>query len=160
MVRAEQREHHDIRVDIERTREDLTEKASELTERAAQAARKFKLSYQVEQRPFAMVAISVAAGFVAQRLLFPRRRGPNIVVVSEDELEQAPRRMKRRRMALRDEEPTEEGELEEETRSSFWHSEPMRALTSAGQIAAGSLVREVASRLIARRSDDGETVHH
>lgn len=156
----EAREHREIREDIERTREDLTEKASELGERAVQTARKFKLSYQIEQRPFAMLAISVAAGFVAQRLLFPRRPEPNIFVVSEDELEQAPRRMKRRVMDLRDEEIGGEGELDEERRGSFWESEPMRALATAGQVAAGSLVREVASRLISRNSDEGETVHH
>ena len=156
----EERKHLEIREDIQRTREDLTEKASELSERAAQTARKLKLSYQVDQHPFAMLAISVAAGFVAQRLLFPRRPEPNIVVVSKDELERAPRRIKRHMKDLRDEEPTEEGELDGETRHSFWDSEPMRALTTAGQVAAGSLAREVASRLISRKSDERETVHH
>ncbi|HZO15115.1 MAG TPA: hypothetical protein VFB62_17690 [Polyangiaceae bacterium] len=154
---AEERSHHEIREDIERTREDLTQKASELTERAAQTARKFKLSYQVEHRPFAMLAISVAAGFVAQRLLFRRRPEPNILVVSEDGLEQAPRRVKRRVKDLREEEPVDE---DGEVRASFWHSEPMRALTAAGQIAAGSLAREVATRLISRKSDENETIHH
>ena len=155
----EEREHRDIRDDIERTREDLTQKASELSERAAQTAKKLKLSYQVEQRPFATLAISVAAGFVVQRLLFPRRPEPNIFVVSEDELEEAPRRMKRHMMDLRDDEPREE-ELDEEARGSFWDSEPVRALTTAGQMAAGALVREVASRLIGLQSDERETVHH
>jgi hypothetical protein len=111
--------YSNIRADIDRTRDSLAEKTSELADRAAQTASRLRPSQQMNERPFTMLALSVAAGFLAQRLLFGRRAHPPVVVVNESHRESRKR-------------------------------EPLGALASAGQMAAGALAREVAARLMDR----------
>lgn len=152
------RTQDDIRKDIDETRGDIAAKAAELSDRASAAAQKLRLSHQMDERPFTMLAISVVAGFAAQRILFRSERP--VYLMHDEEIEARPKTKKKKKKKARRRERNEDredfvGEIDE--RSSF---DPMGALGMVGQMAAGMLAREVASRLVGRHTngvDEHET---
>jgi hypothetical protein len=111
-----------------------------IRERAQAAAD--TLSRQVEQRPFALLALSVALGFAAERIVFHRRHD------GELEANESPRR--RRRKPFRSARARVEAR-HEEAQQDTGAGGFMKEIASHGQAAAGALAREVVSRLLHRR---------
>ncbi len=148
------RTQEEIRKDIDQARGDIAAKAAELSDRAAHAAQKLRLSHQVEQRPFTMLALSVVAGFAAERLLIRPER-PVYMVRDEEERPMRPKKRKRRRRrrerieADGRDDIAHGGDLDE--RGSGVHA--MSALGTVGRMAAGMLARELATRLVDRSSN-------
>jgi hypothetical protein len=80
------RTHDEIRTEIEQTRGELAAKTAELKDRASSAARALRPSHQIHERPLTMVALSVAAGFALERIVFGgrvRKGDTTICVVRE-----------------------------------------------------------------------------
>jgi hypothetical protein len=71
-------EQSEIRREIESTRADLAEKLSDLETRVGRIIAELKrlpnIKYQVQNRPWVMMGLSVMAGFLASRVIFPGRR--------------------------------------------------------------------------------------
>jgi hypothetical protein len=79
-------EQSEIRREIEATRADLVDKISTLESRVGGAIEEVKrlsdVKYQVERRPWVMMALAAAAGYVISGLVLPRRRRETATVPS------------------------------------------------------------------------------
>jgi hypothetical protein len=149
------RKQDDIREDIDKAREGIASKVAELSDRAAAAANKLRLSHQVDERPFTMLAVSLVAGFAAERLLFGRRRSePAVYVVHDNGGGAVKKRPRSRRDEIDDDEaPRHRRAKEDHVDGHESGFEPMKAVAMVGQMAASALAREVAARLIERPPD-------
>jgi hypothetical protein len=71
-------EQSEIRREIEATRTNLVDKISTLENRVGDAIEEVKrlsdVKYQVERRPWIMMALSATAGYLISGLILPRRR--------------------------------------------------------------------------------------
>jgi hypothetical protein len=117
----------------------LSEKVETLAERAGEAVDKIGIKRQIEERPFTMLAVSLAAGFATGRLVLPRRR-EEAIRLSRDETKKKKRKAKKRK-----EEAHDDGGGRMHGAVDF-----VKDMATHGQETAGVLARAVIAKLLSK----------